>query len=73
MRGFSPLKYHLVIISNILKQRIKRLYNLLSKAHNEYYPELTHIIPSQSALSHIDLRLFYKTDLKYIIKKISKI
>ena len=32
---------------------------LLCKAKDEYYYELTHLLPSNIAFTHIDLPLFY--------------
>lgn len=54
-------------------EHVKKVYNLLRKGHDEYYYELTDIMPSQIAFSHIDLSLFYEIHLKPIINQISKV
>lgn len=54
-------------------EHVKKVYNLLCRGHDEYYYELTDIMPSQIAFSHIDLSLFYEIHLKQIINQISKV
>lgn len=54
-------------------EHVKKVYNLLRKGHDEYYYELTDIMPSQIAFSYIDLSLFYEIHLKQIINQISKV
>ena len=48
------------------------MHDLLYKAHNEYHHELTYIIPSEIAFTHVDLPSFYEIDLNYIVEQISK-
>ena len=51
----------------------KHRTDLLCETYHEYYLELIRMMPSEIGFTHTDLPLFYRIDLKYINKQITKI